>query len=79
MLNDGDELSRRAFVTRGLAIGAALGGLPAAKTRLGSARPSTGDDVSQSVEGAAVGEVRDLPPAGELVHRLWREYEQARG
>ena len=29
--------------------------------------------------GAAVGEVRDLPPAGELVHRLWREYEQARG
>jgi len=29
--------------------------------------------------GTAVGEVRDLPPAGELVHRLWREYEQARG
>ena len=29
--------------------------------------------------GTAVGEVRDVPPAGELVHRLWRKYEQARG
>jgi nitronate monooxygenase len=29
--------------------------------------------------GAGVGDVRDTPPAGELVRRIWREYEQARG
>jgi nitronate monooxygenase len=27
--------------------------------------------------GGGVGEVRDVPPAGELVARLWREYEEA--
>ena len=28
--------------------------------------------------GAGVGEVRDVPPAAEVVRRLWREYEQDR-
>jgi nitronate monooxygenase len=27
--------------------------------------------------GTGVGAVRDLPPAGDLVRRLWSEYEQA--
>jgi nitronate monooxygenase len=29
--------------------------------------------------GAGVGDVRDTPPAGELVHRIWLEYQQTRG
>ena len=50
MSNDGDELSRRAFVTRGLAFGAALGGLPAADMLLGGARSGEGNTTSQGAE-----------------------------
>lgn len=40
----------------------------------------TGDILSLGTfAGAGVGDVRDAPPAGELLRRIWHEYEQARG